>query len=185
MRTRQLVFALVLAGGGLWSRAAGAAPAPGNAWYVEGRGGIVTTDQSFNNDGTLYALGVGRWFSPEYAVELEASYDDLGFGIDYGLHHRTVELNLIKMNPVPLWHPYFLMGIGYIEFDGPAGLPIQHGHNAMFNLGIGGMWELIIPNRLLLRADARLRYDLNDTHQPGQDGFGDGVFTLGLVVPFG
>jgi hypothetical protein len=55
----------------------------------------------------------------------------------------------------------------------------------MFNLGVGGMWELVIPNRVLFRADLRLGYDLNDTDQPGQSGFGDGVFTLGLVIPFG
>ena len=153
-------------------------------WYVCARGGIVTTDQNYDNDGTLYALAVGRRFGPEYAFELEASYDDLDFGIDYGLRHRSIELNMLKINPVPLWHPYFLMGVGYIEFEGPAGLPIPSGHNAMFNLGVGGMWELIVPSRLMLRADARLRYDLNDTHQPGQSGFGDGVFTLGLLVPF-
>jgi hypothetical protein len=155
-----------------------------DTWYVGARGGIVTTDQNYNNDGTLYALMVGRRFGPEFAFELEASYDKLDFGIDYGLRHRSVELNMLKINPVPLWHPFFLMGVGYIEFDGPAGLPIPSGHNAMFNLGVGGMWELVIPNRVLLRADARLRYDLNDTHQPGQSGFGDGVFTLGLLVPF-
>ena len=132
----------------------------------------------------MYGLAIGRRFGPEYAFELEATYDKLDFGIDYGLEHRTIELNMLKINPEPLWHPYFLMGVGYIEFEGPPGLPIRTGHNALFNLGVGGMWEIVIPNRVLLRADARLRYDLNDTHQPGQSGFGDGVFTLGLVVPF-
>ena len=161
------------------------AQAADDEWYVGARGGIVMTDQNFDNDGTLYGLAIGRRLGPEYAVELEATYDELDFGIDYGLEHRTLELNMLKINPVPLWHPYFLMGIGYIEFEGRPGLPVRTGHNAMFNLGVGGMWELVIPNRVLFRADLRLRYDLNDTDQPGQNGFGDGVFTLGLVIPFG
>ena len=155
-----------------------------DAWYVSARGGIVMTDQNYDNDGTLVGIALGRFFGPEYAFELEVTGDELDFGIDYGLRQRSVELNMLKINPVPLWHPYFLMGIGYIEFDGPDGLAIETGHNAMFNLGVGGMWELVPPSRVMLRGDLRLRYDLNDTHQPGQSGFGDGVFSLGLLVPF-
>jgi hypothetical protein len=168
----------------LAAQAVSAAPAFGDYWYGGIRGGIVTTDQNYRNDGTLYALGIGRTFGPEYALEIEATYDKLDFGIDYGLRHRSLEANWLTINPEPLWHPYFLVGLGVIEFDGPAGLPRPSGHNAMFNLGVGGMWEIVVPNRLMLRADMRLRYDLNDTHQPGQAGFGDGVFTLGLVMPF-
>ena len=37
---------------------------------------------------------------------------------------------------------------------------------------------------LLLRGDLRFRYDLNDTGQPGQDGWGDAIFTLGLSYRF-
>lgn len=164
--------------------ARGATPAFGDYWYGGVRGGIVTTDQGFNNDGTIYAVSVGRTFGPTYALELEATADNLDFGIDYGLRHRSLEANWLTINPEPLWHPYFLIGAGVIDFDAPPSVARRSGRNAMFNLGVGGTWELVVPNRVLFRADLRLRYDLNDTHQPGQDGFGDGVFSAGLVVPF-
>ena len=64
------------------------------------------------------------------------------------------------------------------------GLEFEGGTDLMFNLGVGGQWEIVLPEKMFLRADLRLRYDLNDTRQPGQNGFGDGIFTVGLVVPF-
>jgi hypothetical protein len=38
---------------------------------------------------------------------------------------------------------------------------------------------------VLLRVDLRMRYDLDDTGQPGEDSRGDGILGIGLVVPFG
>jgi hypothetical protein len=152
-------------------------------WSLGARGGVVVTDQEFDADGEAWALTLGRSFGPQYAVELELSGDDLDFGIDYGLRHRAIGINHLTINREPLWDPYFLIGVGLIEFDAPPGNAEREGRDFMFNLGIGGQWELIAPERVLLRADLRLRYDRNDTGQPGQNGFGDGVFTLGLSVP--
>jgi hypothetical protein len=156
-----------------------------DAWSVGARGGVVATDQEFNADGNAWALTIGRSFGPQYAVELELSGDELDFGIDYGLKHRAIGVNHLTINREPLWDPYFLIGVGLIEFDAPPGNAIREGRDFMFNLGIGGQWELVAPERVLLRADLRLRYDRNDTGQPGQNGFGDGIFSLGLTVPLG
>jgi hypothetical protein len=154
-------------------------------WYVGMHGGIVVTDQNYDNDGTLYGLRVGRTYGPRYAFELELDADELDFGIDFGLKHQSIGINHLTINREPLWDPYFLVGLGYIRYDAPAGSVEDSGGDFMFNLGVGGQWELVVPEKVFLRADLRLRYDLNDTDQPGQNGFGDGVFTLGLVVPFG
>jgi hypothetical protein len=154
-------------------------------WYVGVHGGIVVTDQNYNNDGTLYGVRVGRTYGPRYAFELELDTDELDFGIDFGLKHQSIGINHLTINREPLWDPYFLVGLGYIRYDAPAGSIEESGGDFMFNLGVGGQWELVVPEKVMLRADLRLRYDLNDTDQPGQNGFGDGVFTLGLIVPFG
>lgn len=178
------LFCLIVLGACACARAHAAQPVAQDYWYGVVRGGYVATDQSFNGDGKIGVLGIGRTFGPTYALEIEATADELDFGIDYGLKHRSLEANWLTVNPEPLWHPYFLIGLGVIQFDAPRGLPETSGRNAMFNLGIGGTWELVVPNRVMFRADLRLRYDLNDTHQEGQQGFGDGVLTMGLVVPF-
>jgi len=36
-----------------------------------------------------------------------------------------------------------------------------------------------------IRAEARSRLGTNDSDLPGQDDFGDGQFTLGIIVPIG
>ena len=154
-------------------------------WFGGLKAGIVVTDQEYDNDGTLYALNVGRTFGPKYAVELELAADTLDFGIDYGLKHRSIGLNHLTINREPLWQPYFLLGVGLIEFEAPPGSEETTGRDVMFNLGVGGQWELWMPNRAYLRADLRMRYDLNKTRQPGQNGFGDAIFSLGFVLPFG
>jgi hypothetical protein len=170
-----------------WSGRFPGRPIPGFAdyWYVNGKGGIVVTDQEFDNDGTLYGLTVGRTWGSRYAFELELATDELDFGIDYGLKHRSIGINHLTINREPLWDPYFLIGVGVLEFDGPEGLEDRTGRDFMFNVGVGGEWELVVPRKVLLRADLRLRYGLNDNNQPGQNEFGDGIFTVGLTVPFG
>jgi hypothetical protein len=162
--------------------AQGSAPA---SWYGGLRGGVISTDNDFRNDGRAWFATIGRSFGPQYVVELELASDQLDFGIDYGLRHRSVAINHLTINREPLWDPYFLIGAGVIEFDAPPGVAQRSGRDFVFNLGIGGQWELVVPERVLLRADLRLRYDMNDTRQPGQNGFGDGVFSVGVTVPFG
>jgi hypothetical protein len=152
-------------------------------WYAGVRGGVVATDQGYDVDGRAWSATVGREFGPRYAIEFEASTDRLDFGIDYGLEHRAIGVNHLTINREPLWDPYFLIGVGLIDFDAPAGNPVRSGRDFMFNLGVGGQWELVVPERVLLRADLRLRYDHNDTRQPGQNGFGDGILSIGLTIP--
>ena len=163
---------------------AGAQEMP-DPWFAGVRGGIIITDQSINNDGTVWQAHIGRTFGETHALELEFTADELDFGIDYGLKHRSIGINYLNYNRIPLWDPYFLVGIGAIEFDAPPGVPERTGTSAVVNIGIGGQWELVIPQRVLLRADFRARYEIDDNEQPGQNGWGDAVFTIGLVIPFG
>jgi hypothetical protein len=154
-------------------------------WYGGLRIGAVSTDDGFDNDGRAWFATVGRNLGEKYAIEVEVSGDELDFGVDYGLKHRALAVNHITINRDPLWDPYFLVGVGVIEFDAPPGLADRSGQDVMFNLGIGGQWELMLPQRAFVRADLRLRYDFNETNQPGQDGFGDGILSVGLTIPFG
>lgn len=154
-----------------------------STWYVGARVGVVASNRELRGDGQLASLQFGRRMGDAYEVEVEVAADRLDFGIDYGLEHRSAQINLMMVNREPLWDPYFLIGAGIIEYDSPVG--DRDGTDPLVAVGIGGTWELVIPQRVLLRADLRIRYDLNDTDQPGEDSKGDGIFSIGLVIPFG
>ncbi len=154
-------------------------------WYIGARQGIIASNRDLRHDGDITSAQFGRRFGERgaYEVEFEIAQDRLDFGIDYGLRHRSAQINLMLVNREPLWDPYFLIGVGAIEFDSPVGE--GRGTDPLVALGIGGTWELVMPQRVLLRADLRVRYDLEDTGQPGEDSRGEGIFSIGLVIPFG
>jgi len=161
------------------------ATAVNEQWFAGLRGGIAVTGQDYDNDGNVWQGHVGRTFGEQYALELELTVDEYDYGIDFGLEHYAIGINHLTINREPLWDPYFLIGVGAIHYEAPESSPLSGGTDAMFNLGIGGQWELVLPGRAFLRADLRIRYDLNDTRQPGQNGFGDALITIGLVIPLG
>ncbi len=151
-------------------------------WEFGVRVGGMITDTAFRLDGSAGVLTITRNFGAKRALELEFGADQLDFRIDYGLSHRTVSLNYLEINREPLWDPYVLVGIGLAEFEAPSG--ITSGRDAMMQVATGGSWELNESGSLKFRGDLRFRYDLNDTNQPGQDGWGDAIFTVGLSMAF-
>jgi len=152
-------------------------------WQAGLRFGSLIPDSAVDpTDGFIGLLSARRALDAEQDVELELGYDELDFGIDFNLRHRFVGVNYLRVNRVPLWDPYVLIGLGAIRYDAPSG--VRSGNSVYANLGVGGRWELK-PERVFLRAEARIRYDLLNSDQPGQDGFGDGVLTLGIELPLG
>lgn len=145
-------------------------------------GGMIT-DDAVRLDGHAEVLSLARTFGPIHMGEIEIGQDQLDFGIDYGLSHDFVAVNYRQVNREPLWDPYILFGAGIARFEAPG--PIRSGEDPFVQVGIGGQWDLLESGRLKLRADLRMRYDFNDSGQPGQDGFGDAIFTVGLSLPFG
>lgn len=151
-------------------------------WEFGARVGGMITDNAVRLDGSAEFLTLTRSLGNKRAIEFELGADQLDFSMDYGLRHTTFAVNYLEVNREPLWDPYVLIGVGVSEFDAPTG--ITEGRDAMMQLGTGGSWELTDNGKLLLRGDLRFRYDLNDTDQPGQDGWGDAIFTVGLSFRF-
>lgn len=152
-------------------------------WEVALLAGGMITDDALRLDGHAEMLTLARTFGPEHVVEFEIGQDRLDFGIDYDLSHEFAAVNYRQVNREPLWDPYILLGAGMARFDAPG--PIRSGDDPFFHVGLGGQWDLLESGRLQVRADLRFRYDFNDTGQPGQDGFGDAIVTVGLSLPFG
>lgn len=181
---RGATHAVLLTACTLPAAAADYAASPGARWYASARSGIVITDQNFRRDGAFGALTIGRELGPEYALEIELFAETLDFGIDYGLRNQGISINHRTINREPLWDPYFLIGAGVMRFEAPVGQAIRTGSHFLMQVGVGGEWELVVPDRVLLRADVRMRLTDDQTGQPGQEGFGDGVVSVGLTVPF-
>lgn len=150
-------------------------------WYWNINAGVVVPDDSLQlNDAHIYDFRMGKSINNKWSYEIEVFTDEYDFDIDFGLKHHGVSFNLLDINNEPLWKPYFLMGAGFIYHDSAQ----DSGTNIFFNIGIGASWYFFGDN-IRLRAEAVSRLDLNNTDLPGQDGFGDGIFTLGLTIPIG
>jgi hypothetical protein len=150
-------------------------------WYFNVNTGIIIPDDDLQfNEAQKVDIRLGKPINHKWAFEIEGFVDEYDFDINYGLKHKGLNVNFLNINHEPLWKPYFLMGAGFIRHDSAT----ESGTNAFFNVGVGGSWYFFGDN-VRLRAEAVSRLDLNYTKLPGQDGFGDGVFTLGLTIPLG
>ncbi len=150
-------------------------------WYFNVNTGIIIPDDSLQfNDAVINDIRMGKSINEKWSYEIEAFTDEYDFDIDYGLKHHGIGINFLDINQEPLWKPYFLMGTGLIYHQSPT----ESDTNFYINIGIGGSWYFFGDN-IRLRAEAVSRLDFNNTKLPGQNGFGDGIFTLGLTIPLG
>lgn len=152
-------------------------------WYWNTNIGIVVPDDDIRlNEAQVIDLRVGKHFNENWALEFELMRDEYDFDIDFDLKHYSAAFNIMYTNHDPLWKPYFLIGVGGIYSD--SRFPDTQETDLIVNLAIGGSWYFT-GNGVRIRAEARSRLDTNDSDLPGQDGFGDGQFTIGLIVPIG
>ncbi len=153
-------------------------------WYWSSNIGIVVPDDDIRlNEAQVIDFRIGQHLNENWAMEFELMRDEYDFDIDYDLKHYATSFNIMYTNHDPLWKPYVLFGLGTIHSD--ARFP-QHNESTdlILNLAIGGSWYFT-GNGVRLRAEARSRLDSNHSKLPGQDGFGDGQFTIGIIVPIG
>jgi hypothetical protein len=153
-------------------------------WFVGARAGVVVADQALRRDGDSVIVSFGRTLGPVYAVELECFRERLDYGIDDGLRNEGLAFNVLTINREPLWDPYFLVGIGALRFEVPPGQPTRRDTTPIAHAAIGGQWELVLPERVLLRAEIRMRVSGDRIGRPGQEGYVDGTVSIGLTWSF-
>jgi hypothetical protein len=152
-------------------------------WYWNTNLGIVVPDDDIRlNEAQVLDLRVGKHLNENWAMEFEVMRDEYDFDMDFDLKHYAATFNVMYTNHDPLWKPYFLFGVGGIRSD--ARFPDVQENDLVVNLAVGGSWYFT-GNGVRIRAEARSRLDTNDSELPGQDGFGDGQFTIGIIVPIG
>lgn len=164
-------------------------------WYVNIMPGVVITDNDRDADNALgLRLGVGKHFSPNWSLDLEANYanpeqsaNDLhwsqyGVGLTGRYHFVEDGRN---------WAPYLMAGAGIEwareEFElirNPAS-PARRKDSYPYGLFGGGVG--VDYGRVGLRTELGYRIDIDDNSatRPNQDTFFDLFANVGLVIKFG
>lgn len=152
-------------------------------WYLAPTLGYVIADgDRAADDGFNLQFGVGRTINKHWNLELSALHtmlDRTSAGGEYD--QGGIELDgLYFLSRERRWNPYGLVGIGAMRTE----IPGRSSTNLLTSVGAGVM-RTISADGAALRADARYRYDADDSSRAGADGFGDWVLNVGFIIPFG
>ncbi len=141
---------------------------------------VLGVDSENAQDGSLFSAALGRRMTQTSMLELELTLEKLDAGNQISdIDQQSVFVNYVTINPVPLWNPFFLIGIGLLDNDRVT----RDEASIAANVGIGGIWTLV-EGGAMLRADARLRYDFAGTRSDSSNSSGEGLISATLLVPF-
>ena len=172
-------------------------------WYVSGGTGVNFQDTDRDTEDSIYGtLGFGKFFTPNWSVDLELNYQNpdksadpnlwwsqYGVSADARYHFRSADAK---------WWPYVKFGLGWQRHEeefirDPAfgtpdgGFPAQHeDNNFAANLGAGLQFDF---GRVDLRTEVGTRIDFDDVQaRPAneqEDYFTDILAGVGLTVALG
>ena len=173
MNKKLLCAALI---GGLGVAQAVSAQDFDDRWYVAGSTGVNFQDSDRGTEDAIFGtLGFGKFFTPNWSVDLEANYQNpdkssnpnlwwsqYGLSADARYHFRNTDAK---------WWPYIRMGLGWQRHEeefiaDPTlpppgdGYPRQHeDNNLAVNLGAGLQFDF---GRVDLRTEVGTRVDFDD-----------------------
>ena len=192
MKNRFRIAALALAVGGILAGPALAQdemPVDGR-WYATLIGGaaFVDGDRMAKDDWPYYGASIGRFLSRDFSLELqidtyESDFED-SVAVPAGL---TREFENFSYGLFGRYHwgdysnfrPFLLLGVGIQEHDSF----LDNGRDIFGSAGIGATAEF--GDHWRLRTQFEARYDNDRRTFDSDDGFLDGIFSLGLSYAFG
>lgn len=172
-------------------------------WYVSGGTGVNFQDGDRETEDSIYGtLGFGKFFTPNWSVDLDLNYQNpdksadpnlwwsqYGVSADARYHFRSADSK---------WWPYVKFGLGWQRHEeefrrAPAfgtpdgGFPAQHeDNNFAANLGAGLQFDF---GRVDLRTEIGTRVDFDDEQARApnlqEDYFTDILAGVGLTVALG
>lgn len=165
-------------------------------WYVTASTGLVNYANERGLSDDIYgSLGLGKFFSPNWSVDLDLNYSNPQFsaagnelnwsqpalGLTPRYHFRQEGRN---------WGPFIGLGVGvvrsYESFSDPmGGQPLQRKDNSPYvqpSLGLQADY-----GRVGGRLEAAYRHTFDDSsiYAPDESGFGDMIYSVGLIVKLG
>lgn len=183
---RKVLFALVALSLG----AAGVAQA--QSWYIAPRIGAVVPDDDRGTKTSLYTgIGAGAWVTPNLAVDFEYGINNADFkssSFRAGHEWETVTLGVTGRwffgTEGAQWRPYVLAGLLAARHQAYSGFVRNSGWDP--GATVGGGVQFNASEKVGIRFELAARYDKdNNTLAPIENGFVDGLATVGLVYNFG
>jgi OmpA-OmpF porin, OOP family len=199
MIRKTLCTALAL---GLLSATAVQAQDYDNRFYVAPSVGFLFADSGRDTDnGAIFGLGVGKFFTPNISLDLEVKHNNLDQDSFNGQFENLSAGLMARYHFGELgdgWRPFIGFGGGMIRHNagsgGCTGLPVgtfctrgiytgSSGTNGMLNLGLG--IGKAINDRFTFRGEVGYRYDMDDESVKFQEDFSDFTASVGLAIALG
>lgn len=152
-------------------------------WYVSPSVNyIIADDDRVSDDNFGLQLGIGKEISKGWNIELNLLSDNLDFKTgSEKFRQRGLSLDALYFpDRSGQITPYGLLGLGALRTTVPG----NRSTDPIAEVGVGllGHFE---DTDLMLRFEARYRYNDDDKSIPTEDNFSDWILGLGLIIPFG
>jgi OOP family OmpA-OmpF porin len=160
-----------------------AAHAEEGRWYISPSVNyIIADDDRAADDDVGLQLGVGKEISQSWNIELNLLSDRLDFKTGSGKFEQYgLGLDALYFpDRSSRIAPYGLLGLGALRTKVPG----NRSTGPIAEIGIGFM-SRFVDTDLMLRLEARYRYNDDDKSIPTEDNFSDWILGLGLAIPFG
>lgn len=199
MIRKTLCIALVL---GLLSASAVQAQDYDDRVYIAPNVGFLFADSGRDSDnGAIFGLGVGRFFTPNLSVDLEVKHNNLDQDRLPGQFENISAGLMARYHFGELgdgFRPYVGFGGGVIRHNAGSGgcvnLPVNIrctrdvytgdvGSNGMLNLALGVGRS--VNERVSFRGEVGYRYDMDDESVKNVEDFSDFTASVGLTIALG
>ena len=191
---KKLLCAALL--GGLSLAQAAGAQEFDDRWYLTGSAGFNIQDNARGTrNAPFVGLGLGKMISPNWSLDGELNYQNPKFDDNqdmlwsqYGI---SLDLRRHFMQEGRNWNPYVLMGLGYQRseeeydaFPSPDSPGQREDGNLAAKVGLGLQGG---GDRVKIRTELAYRFDMDDSSiaAPEEDGFGDVLASVGVIIPLG
>ena len=192
---KKLLTAALL--GGLAMAQAASAQEFDDRWYLTGSAGFNFQDNARGtNDAPFLGLGMGKFISPNWAIDGELNYQNPGLNsnrhLNWSQYGVSLDFRRFWLSEGREYNPYFLFGVGYQrseeEFDAfpnPDSPGQRENGNLAGKVGVG--LQTTFDKRVAVRAEVAYRADFDDrsVNAPREDWFGDVLASIGVVIPLG
>ena len=182
--------------GGLAFAQAASAQEFDDRWYLTGSAGFNFQDNDrTTNDAPFVTLGIGKFISPNWSLDLDLNYQSPNFDANQDLNWSqdgaSLDLRRHFIAEGRGWNPYLLFGLGYQKAEeeyvvNNVNSPFQREDgNLAAKVGVG--LQTTFEKRVAVRAEVAYRADFDDTSvaAPTEDWFGDVLASVGIVIPLG